>query len=191
MPAGSKSNLHVATWRAMPPIVRPLDHRSGATERSRPWLASASGSSLRSISRTAVETAAGDPRSRCRRGCRPPVRRRSRELLRRSRVGRADHRDVAARRSGRAAGVRRALPAAVAPPGPGRAAARDDRGARARPAHARRRDRRRGPPRDRDLRRRPEDARTPDGRVPCRSCAAWPTARRSRSRASSSRSRTR
>ena len=51
-------------------------------------------------------------------------------------------------------------------PVPGRSAARDDRAARAWPTHARRRDRRRGPPRDRGLRRGPEDARAPDGRMP-------------------------
>ena len=73
---------------------------------------------------------------------------------------------LAARCAGRAAGVRRALPAAVASSGSRRPPARHDRAARTRPAHARRRDRRRGPPRDRDLRRRPEDAWTPDGRVP-------------------------
>ena len=48
----------------------------------------------------------------------------------------------------------------------GRPAARNDRGAGPGPADARRRDRRRGPPRDRDLRRRPQDARAADGRMP-------------------------
>ena len=76
--------------------------------------------------------AARDARSGRRRGRRPPVRRRSRQLLRRRGFGRADHRDFAARGAGRAARVRRPVPAAVAPSGHRRPPARDDRAARAR-----------------------------------------------------------
>ncbi len=89
---------------------------------------------------------------------------------------RTDHRSLAARRAGRAAGVRRALPAAVAPPGPRRPPARHARRARTRPAHARRRRRRRGPPRARDLRRRPARPVDAGWTSACGSCARSPTA---------------
>ena len=59
--------------------------------------------------------------------------------------------------------------------------------ARTRPAHTGCRDRRRGPPRDRDLRRGPEDADAGWTRA-CRSCAVSAKAPRSHSTANSSRS---
>ena len=63
-------------------------------------------------------------------------------------------------------GPRRALPAAVAPPGSTRPSARDSRATRAWPARTRHRDRRRGSPRGRDLRGRPEDGDADEGGPP-------------------------
>ena len=132
-----------ASWHGMPPIVRPLivgrarkaDTTTGIvshvayestaasatgrlTDGSRPGRAVPAGRPARHRSRAA----AGDARAHGCRGRRPPVRRGSRELLRGRGFGRADLRDLDAGRAGGATGVRRALPAAAASPGPGRPA---------------------------------------------------------------------
>ena len=89
-------------------------------------------------------------------------------------------RDLPARRSGRAAGVRRALPAAVAPPGSGRPPARDDRGS-SRPAGSRSASGSAARTATRSRSAASTRRRVDAGWTSAfRSCAAWPTARRSR-----------
>ena len=178
-------------WLELAPSSRRRTWPANAGRSVHRWRASGSGSSRHRSSalRRAREQLQAMLACVSRRRHRPPLRRRSRELLRRGRLGRAHHRDLPARRSGRAARIRRGSTcfrcatrfrsrgnsprSRSSPP----AASRSASGSAVRTATR---------SRSAAWTPRPADAEWTNAST---SCAGWPTARPSTSTGSSSRSR--
>ena len=187
-------HVHEASWHGMPPIVRPLDRRPG-TEIGRTVDGVASGVGLFPPARASAN---GGPEQ-----LRATLARAAAEGVDHLCVG--DHVSffVGAGSDGLITATSLLAAQAELPVYVGLyllplrhpvAVARQlatTRAARAWSAHARRRDRRRGPPRDRDLRGGPEDTWTPDGRMPADPARPGRRHAGHASTASSSRSRTR